>query len=120
MKTNLIAAIALLTCARGVMAQAPTARPAITGISHYCVYTTDAAKTEFFYAHDLGAAKRPDPEDPKGVRYYFSPTQFVEVLPLPASETTINRLDHVAFLTQSAEGAAEIYGGRMASRCRRG
>jgi hypothetical protein len=119
MKTVLSATIALLSCTTGVVAQAQTARPAITGISHFCVYTTDAAKTEFFYAHDLGAAKRPDPEDPKGVRYYFSPTQFVEVLPLPATETTINRLDHIAFLTQSADGLRNIWA-RMASRCQRG
>ena len=110
MKTVLPAAIALLSCTAGVVAQAQTVRPAITGISHFCVYTTDAAKTEFFYVHDLGAAKRPDPEDPKGVRYYFSPTQFVEVLPLPVTETTINRLDHVAFLTQSADGLRKYMG----------
>jgi catechol 2,3-dioxygenase-like lactoylglutathione lyase family enzyme len=83
-------------------AQAQDARPLITGISHISVYATDGAKSEAFYVHDLGGVKRSDPENPNGVRYYFSPVQFVEVLPLPA-EHTINRLDHVAFVTASAD-----------------
>lgn len=79
------------------------ARPDITGISHICVYSSDMAKADVFYAHDLGGMKAPDPESSQGVRYYFNPTQFVEVLPLPASETSINRLDHVAYKTANAE-----------------
>jgi len=84
-------------------AQAAEHRPPITGISHISVYASDSAKSEEFYVHDLGAVKRSDPENANGVRYYFSPTQFVEVLPLPA-EHTINRLDHVAFVTTNADG----------------
>ena len=84
-------------------AQAAEHRPPITGISHISVYASDSAKSEEFYVHDLGAVKRGDPENANGVRYYFSPTQFVEVLPLPA-EHTINRLDHVAFVTADADG----------------
>jgi catechol 2,3-dioxygenase-like lactoylglutathione lyase family enzyme len=68
------------------------------------VYVTDAAKAEAFYVHDLGAFKGTDPENAQGVRYYFSPVQFVEVLPLPQGYTSINRLDHVAFATPDAEG----------------
>ncbi|MBV8803570.1 MAG: hypothetical protein JO042_00960, partial [Sinobacteraceae bacterium] len=79
------------------------ARPAIIGISHIAVYTTDSAKTEHYYVHDLGALKGEDPESPRGVRYYFSPTQFVEVLPLPSGPPSINRLDHVAFITTDAQ-----------------
>ena len=90
--------------------QAPNSRPLITGISHISVYSSDSAKTEAFYVHDLGGAKRSDPENPKGVRYYFSPTQFVEVLPLPAGDISINRLDHVAFLTANAEGLRQYMG----------
>jgi len=86
------------------MAQAKPSRPAITGISHVCIYTTNAAKSDAFYQHDLGASKTPDPENALGVRYYFSPIQFVEVLPLPSTETSINRLDHVAFNTADAVG----------------
>jgi catechol 2,3-dioxygenase-like lactoylglutathione lyase family enzyme len=44
-----------------------------------------------------------DPENAQGVRYYFSPTQFVEVLPLPAN-AGLNRMDHIAFNTADAEG----------------
>jgi catechol 2,3-dioxygenase-like lactoylglutathione lyase family enzyme len=81
----------------------PVARPAITGVSHIALYAEDGAKSERFYMHDLGAVKGGDPENPLGVRYYFSPAQFVEVLPLPAGPATINRLDHVAFITANAE-----------------
>ncbi|MEA3179165.1 MAG: hypothetical protein QOI59_2688, partial [Gammaproteobacteria bacterium] len=35
-------------------------------------------------------------------RYYFAPTQFVEVMPLPTGPVSINRLDHVAFTTTDA------------------
>jgi hypothetical protein len=56
------------------------------------------------------AVKRPDPENSKGVRYYFSPVQFVEVLPLPATETSINRLDHVGFHYPEYRGPPAVYG----------
>ena len=83
--------------------QTSGSRPPITGISHISVYTADATKTEAFYVHDLGAFKGSDPENVQGVRYYFSSTQFVEVLPLPPGNASINRLDHVAFATSDAE-----------------
>jgi TolB protein len=79
------------------------ARPLITGVSHIAVYAADPAKSERFYGHDLGAVRGRDPENPHGVRYYFAPTQFVEVLPLPSGPPSINRLDHVAFITMDAE-----------------
>ncbi len=96
-----LASLPLLNAALG---QDANSRPAITGVSHLSVYATDAAKTESFYVHDLGAAKRADPENPQGVRYYFNATQFVEVLPLPAGYTSINRMDHVGFKTKDANG----------------
>jgi len=77
-------------------------RPAILSVSHLAVYAADPVKTENFYVHDLGAVKMADPENPLGTRYYFSPSQFVEVLPLPAGAGT-NRLDHVAFETYDVE-----------------
>ena len=97
-------AACLLLAATSASAAAPQ-RPAITGVSHIAVYAADMAKTERFYVHDLGATKGADPENPAGARYYFSPVQFVEVLPLPASQADPkNRLDHVAFATTDAEG----------------
>ena len=84
------------------VAQAHT-RPAITGISHLAVYTSDATATEQYYTQVIGAAKEKDPEDTKGVRYAISATQFVEVLPLPPNPG-VNRLDHVGFNTANAEG----------------
>jgi catechol 2,3-dioxygenase-like lactoylglutathione lyase family enzyme len=79
-------------------------RPQITSISHLSVYTSDAAKTEHFYVHDLGGLKGTDPQNPAGVRYYFNAIQFVEVLPLPPGQTSVNRLDHVGYNTANAEG----------------
>src|ERR1700679_2529944 len=79
-------------------------RPKITGVSHLSVYASDAAKTEHFYAHDLGAFKAADPQNPAGVRYYFNSIQFVEVLPLPADQKDPkNRFDHAAYNTANAE-----------------
>ncbi|MFD1951932.1 VOC family protein [Sphingomonas arantia] len=81
---------------------APT-RPPLASVSHIAVYARDPARSERFYVHDLGAVKRPDPEHPSGARYYFAPTQFVEVLPLPPGHRSINRLAHVAFNTADAD-----------------
>jgi catechol 2,3-dioxygenase-like lactoylglutathione lyase family enzyme len=79
-------------------------RPKITSVSHLSIYTTDEAKTESFFVHDLGAMKGPDPQNPAGIRYYFNPIQFVEVLPLPeADAASVNRLDHAGFNTTNAE-----------------
>jgi hypothetical protein len=85
-------------------AQAAPARPPTTGVSHLSVYAADMAKADAFYTRNLGGAKRDDPENPKGVRYYFNPLQFVEVLPLPEGATGVNRMDHMAYNTADAEG----------------
>jgi len=78
-------------------------RPKITGISHLAVYTSDAAATDRYYRVIIGAAKETDPENPRGVKYAFSATQYIEVLPLPAN-AGINRMDHAALITVDAEG----------------
>jgi catechol 2,3-dioxygenase-like lactoylglutathione lyase family enzyme len=81
----------------------PPVRPPIISVSHLAIYNADLAKAEHFYVHDLGAVKMPDPENPAGARYYFSPVQFVEVLPLPA-DAGLNRMDHIAFNTSNVAG----------------
>src|ERR1700675_475179 len=78
-------------------------RPLITGVSHIAVYSADPAKSERFYVHDLGAVQAADAEHLRGTRYYFSSSQWVEVLPLPRGSASINRLDHVAFTTTNTE-----------------
>jgi catechol 2,3-dioxygenase-like lactoylglutathione lyase family enzyme len=98
-----LAALSLVAFTAAALAQSVPARPKINGISHLAVYTSNPAATERYYTQIIGAAKQPDPEDPKGVRYAFSATQFVEVLPLPVG-AGINRLDHTAYNTESAEG----------------
>jgi catechol 2,3-dioxygenase-like lactoylglutathione lyase family enzyme len=98
-----IAVLSTVTLAAAAqMPDAPLKRPKITGISHIAVYTSDAAATEHFYRDVVGAVKAPDPENPKGVRYMVSATQFIEVLPLPA-DAGINRLDHTAWKTEDAQ-----------------
>ena len=112
MKRSLFAGLGVFLLVPALVAngQASNSRPSITGISHLSVYSADLGKSEAFYVHNLGAFKAADPENPQGVRYYFSPTQFVEVLPLPQGYTSINRLDHVAFITSDAEGLRRYLG----------
>jgi catechol 2,3-dioxygenase-like lactoylglutathione lyase family enzyme len=80
------------------------ARPTLASVSHLCVYSSNPERSERFYVHDLGGVKRDNPENSAGVRYYFNPTQFVEVLPLPPGHASIGRMDHAAFNTADAEG----------------
>jgi catechol 2,3-dioxygenase-like lactoylglutathione lyase family enzyme len=86
-------------------------RPKIVSISSLSIYTTDQAKTESFFVHDLSALKGPDPQNPAGSRYYFNATQFIEVLPLPAADAaSVNRLDHVGFNTTNTEDMRRYLG----------
>lgn len=98
---HLLAALCLSTTILAMAASPP--RPPITGVSHIAVYAANSGASEKFYVHDLGAAKAGDPENARGIRYYFAATQFVEVLPLPSGLPSMNRLDHVAFVTADAE-----------------
>jgi len=102
MRGLIVAAMIAMGLASGAQAATPK-RPPLASVSHIAVYAADVAKSEAFYVHDLGGVKMPDPEDPQGVRYYFSPTQFVEVLPLPAGHSSIVRLVHVALNTTDVE-----------------
>jgi catechol 2,3-dioxygenase-like lactoylglutathione lyase family enzyme len=103
MDWKLSAVLFASTLTLAAAAQTAPARPEITGISHLAVYTSNPAATEHYYREIIGAAKQADPENPAGVRYALSATQFVEVLPLPA-DAGINRLDHTAWNVTSAEG----------------
>jgi catechol 2,3-dioxygenase-like lactoylglutathione lyase family enzyme len=112
----------LAACALTAVAQTFPPRPKITGISHLAVYTSDPAAAERYYTAVVGASQLPDPENPRGVRYAISPTQFVEALPLPAG-AGINRLDHSAWNTESAEGMRRYLaakGWKTPARVRRG
>jgi catechol 2,3-dioxygenase-like lactoylglutathione lyase family enzyme len=102
MSSRLLATAAFAAFAVSAVAQNGPARPKIVGVSHLAVYTTDAAGAEHFYKDTLGAAKLPDPENAKGVRYAFNSTQFVEVLPLPEGKS-VSRLDHAAWNTENAD-----------------
>ena len=57
MKAAIFACVLLL----GTQGASGAERPPITSVSHLAVYAGDAAKTERFYVHDLGAVKRSDP-----------------------------------------------------------
>jgi len=98
-----VACFVASTIAAAQMPDPPITRPKITGISHLAVYTSDPAAADHYYREIIGAAKLPDPEDARGVRYAINTTQFIEVLPLPPG-TGINRLDHTAYNTSDAEG----------------
>lgn len=92
----------LLSVAAFAQSPANPAHPRITGVSHISVYTANPTAAERFYVHDIGLKKGLDPENRAGVRYYVNPTQFVEVLPLPANAGN-SRLDHIGYLTTDAE-----------------
>lgn len=98
-------AVASLTCA----AQNTQSRPPIIGVSNISVYTSDAAKAEQFYVHQIGLKKGADPENPNGARYYINQEQFVEVLPLPG-HSGVDRLDHLGYITTNAEGLRRYLG----------
>jgi catechol 2,3-dioxygenase-like lactoylglutathione lyase family enzyme len=98
-------AMVVISATSGALAQQKM--PAITGISHMCIYAHDLAASDNFYAHILGATKGADPQDPTGIRYYFSPIQFIEVLPLPA-EHSMSRMACVAYSTTDAK-ALRLY-----------
>ena len=102
MHSRLFAVAFLAAFTVAAAAETAPVRPKITSISHLSVYTSDPAATDHYYREILGAAKEKDPQNPQGVRYLFSATQFVEVLPLPPN-SGINRLDHTAFNTENAE-----------------
>jgi len=103
MRLRFLSAALLFCLAISANAQNAPSRPQITGVSHLAVYTSDASATEHFYTVTVGAAKMPDPENPNGVKYAINHTQYIEVLPLPTG-AGVNRLDHIAFNTVSAEG----------------
>src|SRR3954447_10772387 len=102
MTCRLLLALIPALSVSALMAQSTPARPKITGVSHLAVYTSNPAATERYYTVTVGAAKQADPENPTGVRYVLSPTQFIEVLPLPEG-SGINRMDHAALNTADAE-----------------
>jgi catechol 2,3-dioxygenase-like lactoylglutathione lyase family enzyme len=103
--------VAIWLTAAAQLPDKPIARPRITGISHLAVYTSNPAATEHFYVDVVGAVKQADPENPKGVRYALSATQFIEVLPLP-EDAGINRLDHTAWNTDDAETLRRYLGAK--------
>jgi catechol 2,3-dioxygenase-like lactoylglutathione lyase family enzyme len=107
---NLLPAL-LFALAVSSFAQTAPARPKITGVSHLAVYTSNAAATEHFYTVTVGAVKMADPENPQGVKYAISATQYIEVLPLPANAGP-SRLDHAAFNVESAEGMRKYLGAK--------
>jgi catechol 2,3-dioxygenase-like lactoylglutathione lyase family enzyme len=102
---------AFTVTAAAQMPERPLTRPKITGISHLAVYTSDPAATDRYYREIIGAARLPDPENPKGVRYALSATQFIEVLPLPEG-AGVNRMDHTAYNTDDAETLRRYLGSK--------
>jgi len=111
MRFKIPATAFLATFTLSAFGQTAPDRPKITGISHLAVYASDPAATEHYYKDIIGAAKEPDPENPQGVRYAVSATQFIEVLPLPP-DAGINRLDHTAWNTEDAETLRRYLGAK--------
>lgn len=111
MQGKLVMAIGVIALGISSVALNAQERPKIVGVSHIAVYASDAKATEHYYVDVLGARKALDPENAQGVRYFFSPNQYVEVLLLPAGAGK-NRLDHIAFLTSNVEGMRKYLGAK--------
>jgi catechol 2,3-dioxygenase-like lactoylglutathione lyase family enzyme len=101
---------AVLGLAAASSSAQPVKRPAVTGISHIAVYARDLAASDHFYGFILGGVKSSDPEDSHGVRYYFGPQQFVEVLPAPPAQGP-SMLAHIAYTTPDAPGLRRYFAG---------
>ncbi|HTB95751.1 MAG TPA: VOC family protein [Terracidiphilus sp.] len=108
MRSRILIAVVLVGVSLAAISQE---RPKITGVSHLAVYTANGAATDHYYRVVLGAVKEADPESAAGVRYVFSGTQFIEVLPLPAGAGK-QRMDHIAFNTNDAEGLRKYLGAK--------
>jgi catechol 2,3-dioxygenase-like lactoylglutathione lyase family enzyme len=102
MKYSLRLVCSLFLLPVSILAQKSPARPKITGISHLAVYATDGLKTADYYQRIVGCEKAADFEDHPGTRYLINYSQYVEVMPLPASAGN-DRLDHIAFRTSDVE-----------------
>ncbi len=114
MQLRIMVAASLVACSLTAAAQLPDkpiARPRITGISHIAVYASNPTATDHFYVDVVGAVRQADPENPRGVRYALSNTQFIEVLPLPEG-AGINRLDHTAWNIDDAETMRRYLGAK--------
>jgi catechol 2,3-dioxygenase-like lactoylglutathione lyase family enzyme len=111
MHVKFFAGALLTTLSFATIALTAQERPKITGISHLAVYTSDPAATDHYYREIVGTRKEADPENPLGVKYAFSETQYVEVLPLPPN-AGVNRMDHSAFNTTNAEAMRKYLGAK--------
>ena len=67
-----VAVYSLVVCSSSLSATLSLAqahpRPKITGISHLAVYASDMKATDHYYAEVIGAAREPDPENPRYLR----------------------------------------------------
>jgi catechol 2,3-dioxygenase-like lactoylglutathione lyase family enzyme len=85
-------------------------RPKITGVDHVDFYTTDAAKTDHFYSGVLGLAHA-KPIEPRQTQRFVVGTQWVGYSPAPDASVK-DRMDHVAFTTDDAEGLKKYLAGK--------
>ena len=81
------------------LAQAPAARPRITGIDHVSFYTTAPDGVRKLYADLLGLSAATAVEPGNSVRYMVG-AQWVGYSPAPNAKAT-DRMDHIAFATDS-------------------
>jgi catechol 2,3-dioxygenase-like lactoylglutathione lyase family enzyme len=97
--TRLVAFLALILFAVGVLAQAAPARPRILGIDHVSFYTTAPEGVQKLYGGVLGLAAIPAIETGGTVRYMVG-AQWIGYSTAPDPKAT-DRMDHVAFTTDN-------------------
>jgi catechol 2,3-dioxygenase-like lactoylglutathione lyase family enzyme len=99
--TRLFACVVLVLMARS-LAQSTPKRPKITAIDHVDFYTTSPEANQKLYATVLGLAMA-QPAEPGQMQRYVVGSQWVGYSAAPDANPT-NRLNHVAFRTEDAEG----------------
>jgi catechol 2,3-dioxygenase-like lactoylglutathione lyase family enzyme len=109
MLKSLVATFAVIFPSLLIAASAPTARPAITGISHVTLFADDIPKSAQFYGGLLGWKQLPATPTSSGTRFYANHSQYVELVSPPAPSLA-NRLDIVAFSTTDAETLRKYLG----------
>ena len=96
----------VLVISTGVLAQPnPPKRPRITGIDHVDFYTTSPDVNQKLYSNVLGlssATGSATPIEPGQIQCFWVGHQWVGYSPAPDPKS-LNRMDHVAFSTESAE-----------------
>lgn len=106
--------LSALVIAATVSPAAPPERPRVTGLAHVALFVHDVERARVYYRDFLGYAEVPPITAADGrvrpTRFAVNDRQVIEIVPERGAGT--DRLDHVAFETDDAEGLRVYLGSR--------